>query len=52
MTDVPNWVLYVLAFFTGGVQPNIGALVRARWSAKLTGSGSLRTAFAFESMLD
>ncbi len=52
MTDVPNWVLYVLAFFTGGVQPNIGALVRARWSAKLSGSGSLRTAFAWESMLD
>jgi MFS family permease len=52
MTDVPNWVLYVLAFFAGGVQPNIGALVRARWSAKLSGSGSLRTAFAWESMLD
>lgn len=52
MTSVPNTVLYVLAFFTGGVQPNVGALVRARWSAKLTGSGKLRTAFAWESMLD
>lgn len=52
MSTVPNWVLYVLAFFTGGVQPNLGALVRARWSAKLTGSGRLRTAFAWESMLD
>lgn len=52
MTSVPNWVLYVLAFTTGGVQPNVGALVRARWSAKLTGTGGLRTAFAWESMLD
>ena len=52
MSPAPTWVLYVLAFFTGGVQPNLGALVRARWSAKLTGSGKLRTAFAWESMLD
>lgn len=52
MSPAPNWVLYVLAFLTGGVQPNLGALVRARWSAKLTGSGRLRTAFAWESMLD
>lgn len=52
MSSTPDWVLYVLAFFTGGVQPNVGALVRARWSAKLTGTGSLRTAFAWESMLD
>lgn len=52
MSDVPNWVLYALAFFTGGVQPNLGALVRARWAVKLTGTGSLRTAFAWESLLD
>ncbi|MEO7124850.1 MAG: MFS transporter [Nakamurella sp.] len=52
MTSVPVWVLYLLAFFSGGVQPNIGALVRARWAVKLTGRGSLRTAFAWESMLD
>jgi predicted MFS family arabinose efflux permease len=52
MTSVPAWILFVLAFFTGGVQPNVGALVRARWAAKLTGTGSLRTAFAWESMLD
>lgn len=52
MTSVPNAVLYVLAFIAGGVQPNLGALVRARWSAKLTGTGSLRTAFAWESLLD
>lgn len=52
MTDVSVWVLYGLAFFTGGVQPNLGALVRARWSAKLTGTGQLRTAFAWESLLD
>lgn len=52
MTDTPNWVLFVLAFITGAAQPNIGPLVRARWSALVTGSGSLRTAFAWESLLD
>lgn len=52
MTDVPNGVLYGLAFLTGAAQPNIGPLVRARWSAMLTGTGSLRTAFAWESLLD
>lgn len=52
MTDAPNWVLYLLAFLTGAAQPNIGPLVRARWSVLLTGTGSLRTAFAWESLLD
>jgi MFS family permease len=52
MNDTPDWSLYVLAFVTGAAQPNIGPLVRARWSTLLTGTGSLRTAFAWESLLD
>ncbi len=48
----PEWVLYVMAFVTGAAQPNMGPLVRARWSSLLTGTGSLRTAFAWESLLD
>jgi predicted MFS family arabinose efflux permease len=41
-----------VAFLTGAAPPNVGPLVRARWSTLLTGTGSLRTAFAWESLLD
>ncbi len=52
MSSAPNWLLFLLAFVSGAAQPNIGPLVRARWSKLLTGTGSLRTAFAWESLLD
>ncbi len=52
MSHTPDWMLYLVAFVTGASQPNIGPLVRARWSTMLTGTGSLRTAFAWESLLD
>ena len=52
MNDTPEWSLFALAFVAGASQPNIGPLVRARWSKLLTGTGSLRTAFAWESLLD
>lgn len=52
MNPTPDWLLYLMAFVTGAAQPNIGPLVRARWSNLLTGTGSLRTAFAWESLLD
>src|SRR5699024_8452223 len=32
MSNTPTWVLYALAFVAGASQPNIGPLVRARWS--------------------
>jgi MFS family permease len=47
-----DWPLYPMAFLAGASQPNVGPLVRARWSAMLTGTSSLRTAFAWESLLD
>lgn len=45
-------VLSLLAAVVGGSQPAIGAMVRARWAALLTGTQTLRTAFALESIID
>ncbi len=50
-TDV-NWPIYLLAVAGGASVPNIGPLVRARWSAQLHGTSLLRTAFAWESLVD
>jgi predicted MFS family arabinose efflux permease len=50
-TDV-DWPIFVLAFVAGAAQPIMGPLVRARWSAQLHGSPLLRTAFAWESLVD
>jgi predicted MFS family arabinose efflux permease len=47
-----NWPIFVLAVVAGGAQPSIGSLVRTRWSAMLAGTPELRTAFAWESLLD
>lgn len=48
----PPALLFVLAAFAGAVGPNVGSLVRARWTGVLRGDGRLRTAFAWESILD
>jgi len=50
-TDL-NWPIYVLALVAGAAQPSVGPLVRARWSAQLHGTSLLRTAFAWESLVD
>jgi predicted MFS family arabinose efflux permease len=47
----PHWAWFVLAVLTGASEPNIGALVRARWAHALDAEGR-RTAFAFESVVD
>lgn len=47
-----NWPIVSLALLAGASQPNVGPLVRARWSAMLSGTPQLRTAFAWESMID
>lgn len=47
-----TWPIYVLALVAGASQPIMGPLVRARWSAQLHGSPLLRTAFAWESLID
>lgn len=50
--ESPVAVLVLLAAASGGLQPNIGSMVRARWSAMLTGTPQLGPAFALESLLD
>ena len=47
----PHWLWFLLAAVTGASEPNIGALVRARWAHALDGDRR-QTAFAFESVVD
>lgn len=49
--EAPDFVLFLLAI-PAGCMPTIGAMVRARWTALYRGRPQLRTAFAFESVLD
>lgn len=48
----PLGALFAVAVAAGGIGPNIGSLVRARWIGLLRGDPRLRTAFAWESILD
>ena len=48
----PIPAIFACAVFAGGVGPNIGSLVRARWIYLLKGDHRLRSAFALESVLD
>jgi predicted MFS family arabinose efflux permease len=47
----PRWSWFVLAAAAGATGPNIGSLVRARWSAVLDPAGR-QTAYAFEAVAD
>jgi MFS family permease len=47
-----SWALVALAIVSGATQPATGALVRARWAHALGPTMKLRTAFAFEGVLD
>lgn len=50
----PVWTLFLAAAPAGATVPQIGAMVRARWVAKLAdrSPAHLNTAFAFESVTD
>ena len=48
----PAWTLFLAAVLGGGAYPNVGSLVRARWSKALAGRPELRTAYSLESVLD
>ncbi|GJF32787.1 MFS transporter [Kitasatospora sp. NE20-6] len=49
----PVWALFAAAAPAGASVPQIGAMVRARWVARLSDSpATLNTAFAFESVTD
>ena len=50
-TDL-NWPIYLLALGAGASQPDAQTLVRARWAALLPRNPLLRTAFAWESVID
>jgi len=47
----PIWLLFVVTAIAG-VMPSMAALVRARWVALYRDTPKLRTAFAFESVVD
>jgi predicted MFS family arabinose efflux permease len=47
----PRWSWFLLAAAAGATGPNIGSMVRARWSAVLD-PVSRQTAFAFEAVVD
>lgn len=49
---VPGWALAAASFAAGAATPQLGAMVRARWSALLSGSPLLPAAFALESVAD
>lgn len=48
----PLAILVILALIAGGSQPASGSLVRARWIHAIGDGDRLRTAFAWESVLD
>jgi Major Facilitator Superfamily len=50
--DAPAWTLFPVAAVAGGAYPNVGSMVRARWSKALSGKPELRTAYSLESVLD
>ena len=47
-----EWVLHIFAILVGATIGSVGAMVRARWSAAITDSKQLHTAFSFESAVD
>lgn len=48
----PAWVLLTAAGLAGAATPQLGSMVRARWSSLLAGSPLLHTAFSLESVAD
>jgi predicted MFS family arabinose efflux permease len=48
----PAWTLFAAGLLAGAAWPNLGALVRARWSHALGGGPDLQTAYSLESVLD
>jgi MFS family permease len=50
--NVPIAVQFLLLIIAGGVDPNFGSAVRARWAYLLRGEPQLGSAFAWESVVD
>jgi MFS family permease len=49
---VPVVLQFALLIVCGGIAPNIGSLVRARWAYRLSGKPELTSAFALEAVID
>ena len=52
VAGAPAWTWYVSGTLSGSTIPALGPMVRARWSALLSGTPRLHTAFSFESVAD
>ncbi|MGW7291972.1 MFS transporter [Streptomyces xiamenensis] len=52
LSHAPLWALFAVAVPTGASVPQIGPMVRARWSVRLKNSPLAPTAAAFESVTD
>ncbi|SOD62634.1 Predicted arabinose efflux permease, MFS family [Streptomyces zhaozhouensis] len=52
LSHAPLWALFAVAVPTGATVPQIGPMVRARWSVALRDSPLASTAAAFESVTD
>jgi len=50
--DEPTWTWFASAALAGAFLPNVGALVRARWTKLYTGTPALHTAYSFEAVMD
>jgi MFS family permease len=48
----PVWILMITGCAAGSFIPSLGSMVRARWSALLSGTPLLDSAFALESVVD
>jgi MFS family permease len=48
----PAWLLVVASALAGAATPQLGSMVRARWSALLAGSDLLHVAYSLESVAD
>ncbi|MDP4013942.1 MAG: hypothetical protein U0990_08965 [Candidatus Nanopelagicales bacterium] len=48
----PVALQFLLLIVSGGMTQNMGACVRARWSAMLTGTDEIRPAFSLEAVID
>lgn len=51
-TGGPEWLLFPPAAVAGGAAPQIGSMVRRRWTALVGGTPQLNTALSLESALD
>ena len=52
LAEAPVWTWFVSFALGEACVPNVGSLIRARWAHVLNEPSDVRTAFAFESVLD